>query len=275
MAESNSSSDQAGNLRKGFNNLAPTYDRLRFLRLCSARLAELAALPRGARVLDVATGTGEVALHAARAVGPTGQVVGVDLSPGMLERAREKLAGSDLGNLRFLEGDAARLQFPDQSFDYVLCASSLFFFPDHAGTLREWRRVLAPGGRVAFSSFGASFLQPLYDLWVARMGRRGLRPAPLPTELLSDPSTSQRLLVEAGFDAVEAKIEQLGYYLRTPEERWADIEAGLEGKPLLELDPAGREEIRAQHLTELAALATTEGIWLDVPALFFFGRKAD
>jgi len=269
-------------MRASFNDLAPTYDQLRFLQLCASRLAELAAIPTGARVLDVATGTGEAALNAAQSVGPSGQVVGVDLSPEMLALARRKLARIGLGHVEFREGDAENLNFSDQSFDFVLCSSSLFFMPDMLGVLQEWRRVLAPGGRVGFSSFGPTFLQPLRDLWEARLRRYGLTAASLPTHRLADLSICEQLLLEAGFTDIRAHSEQLGYYLRTAEERWEDIQAGLEGKPLLSLNPSQREQVKAEHLTELAALTTSGsqglpdgsyGIWVDVPAIFAFGQQ--
>ena len=71
-------------LRGGFNALAETYDMLRFVQVCARRLVELAALPPGAQVSDIATGTGWAAIAAAQHVGPTGRVLGVDLAPELL-----------------------------------------------------------------------------------------------------------------------------------------------------------------------------------------------
>lgn len=225
-------------------------------------------------MLDVATGTDAVALEAARRVGPTGTVLGVDLSSEMLALARRKLESAGLTGVEFREGDAVRLDLPDRSVDVVLCASSLFFVPDMPAALREWRRVLAPGGCAGFSSFGPSFLQPLRDLWTARMRQYGLTAASLPTHRLADAATCEALLREAGFTQIEVRSEQLGYYLPTPRGRWADIRAGLEGKPLLQLAPAQREQARAEHLAELTALTTAQGIWVDAPALFAVGRRS-
>jgi ubiquinone/menaquinone biosynthesis C-methylase UbiE len=272
MSSDEAPHDPSGQVRAVFKAFAATYDDLRFLKLCAGRLTELAVLCSGARVLDVATGTGIVALSAARIVGPTGRVVGVDLSPEMLARARHKLALTDLAQVEFREGDAQRLDLPDRSFDVVLCASSLFFVPDMAGALREWRRVLVPGGLAGFSSFGPTFLQPLRDLWEARLRRYGLQAAPLPTHRLADPDICRQLLVGAGFTHDHVCTEQLGGYIRTADERWTDIQAGPEGKPWLALDPAQREQARAEHFAELTALATPQGIWVDVPAIFALAR---
>jgi ubiquinone/menaquinone biosynthesis C-methylase UbiE len=274
MSELGDPEEYQRHVRAVFGALAATYDDLHFLQLCASRLTELAVLPAGARVLDMATGTGMVALGAAQIVGPTGRVVGLDLSPDMLARARHKLALTGLTNVEFREGDAQRLDLPDQSLDFVLCASSLFFVPDMLGALREWRRVLAPGGRVGFSSFGSTFLQPLRDLWEARLRRYGLTAAALPTHRLADPTICQQLLQEAGFTDVHVRTEQLGDYIRTADERWADIQAGPEGKPWLALDPDQREQARVDHLAELTALATPQGIWVDVPAIFAFAQQS-
>ena len=254
-----------------FDVLAHTYDEMRFLSLTAARLVELAQLPRGARVLDVATGTGEVALLAARAVGPSGAVIGIDLSPGMLGRARVKAAQAGLSQVEFREGDALRLDRPDESFDVVLSASSIFILPDMPAAVREWRRVLAPGGRVGFSSFGPAFLQPLQEMWAKHLRAHGLGGGAPPTERLTDAEACRDLLRQAGLTPLAVHSEQLGYFLRTVEERWLDIEVGLEGMALRQLDPGRREALRQAHLAELKGIATEEGVWVDVPALFAFG----
>jgi ubiquinone/menaquinone biosynthesis C-methylase UbiE len=254
-----------------FNRMAADYDTLRFVQVCAQRLLELATPPAGARVLDVATGTGIVALVAAEIVGPDGAVVGVDLAPEMLAQARQKLAAAGLTNVTFQQGDAERLDLPDQSFDAVLCASSLFFVPDMRAAVQEWRRVLAPGGYAAFSSFGSSFLQPLQSLWAARLEQYGVPPAALPTLRLADPAACEQLLHEAGFAEVQVRSEQLGYYLSS-KQRWAEICAGLEGMALGQLSPAQREQIEAEHLAELDARSTAQGVWVDVAAHISVGR---
>ncbi len=266
--------DPKQRLRAGFDNLAPTYDQLAFLQRSARRFGELAQLQPGAHVLDVATGTGEVALFAAQAVGPSGHVAAIDLSPAMLAQAQRKLDTAGQAQVALSEGDAAQLTFPDNSFDVVLCGAAVFFLPDMAAALREWRRVLRPAGLVGISSFGASFVQPLRALWEAQLATVGLSAAYLPTQRLGDAAACIQLLRETGY--VEAKVyeEQLGYHLPTVAARWDDIMAGLEGKPLLALPAAQQAHIRTQHLADLADLTGNAGLWVDVPALFAFARKA-
>ena len=174
MTETSVPDDQNRRVVANFNALAETYDIVRFTQVCARRLVDLAALPPGAQVLDVATGTGWAALAAAQHVGPTGRVLGVDLAPELLERARQKVAAAGLTHVEFRAGDAQRLDLGDQTFDVVLCASALFFVPDMLAALREWHRVLKPGGQVGFSGFGPTFRQPLRDLCEARLRQYGV-----------------------------------------------------------------------------------------------------
>ncbi len=276
MNETTVSDDRKRRVRTDFDALAATYDTLRFIQRCAGRVIECVAFPPDARVLDVATGTGWVAIAVARRVGPSGRVVGVDLAPEMLAHARRKPAAAGLSNVEFREGDAERLDFPDQCFDVVLCASSLFFVPDMVAALREWGRVLIPGGYVCFSGFGSTFHQPFRSLWNARLRRFGVSlPAPSPTYRLADPATCRQLLHEAGFAQIEVQSEQLGYYLRTAEEWWEENWATPMRMPLLQLSPERQAQFKREHLAEAAALATSKGLWVDVAANFALGRKQE
>lgn len=132
-----------------YDPVARSYDR--FTELFSGRLAErmlqLGAVSPSDEVLDVATGSGVVALRAARVTGTRGKVVGLDLSDGMLEAARAK-GSAAMAEVSFLKGDAEALEFPDGSFDVVLSLFGLFHFPRPEAAIAEMFRVLRPGGRL-------------------------------------------------------------------------------------------------------------------------------
>ncbi|BBZ37717.1 class I SAM-dependent methyltransferase [Mycobacterium conspicuum] len=115
-------------------------------------MAQLALKP-GEHVLDVATGTGDLALAEAAAVGPEGQVVGVDSCVPMLEVARRREHGGAGFQVDFQEGDAMRLHFPDATFDVVTIGFGLRNVADRGQALREFRRVLRPGGRLMVLDF--------------------------------------------------------------------------------------------------------------------------
>lgn len=122
--------------------------------VAAAALVRFAGVRTGQRVLDVATGTGVVALTAAR----TGaQAHGIDLTPGLVAQAKQNAALTGL-DATFSEGDAERLDFADASFDVVLSQFGHVFAPRPAVALAEMLRVLAPGGVIAFSTFPPELL---------------------------------------------------------------------------------------------------------------------
>ncbi len=125
-------------------------------------LVAAVAPPPGARVLDVATGTGMVAAELlARGRGIT--VVGLDQSPQMLAAARARFAGDD--RVELIEGEAERLPFAAESFDALTFTYLLRYVEDPAATLRELARVVKPGARVGSLEFGVPPLAPARAAW--------------------------------------------------------------------------------------------------------------
>lgn len=142
--------------RYGWDLAAQDYESLWQAQLSAAQAAMLsrASLAPGERVLDVACGTGLVALEAARAVGPDGRVLGIDLSGQMVDAARLRAHERGLSNADFVRMEAETLTLPDASFDVVLCALGLMYVPDPDQAVREMLRVLRPGGRLGLAVWG-------------------------------------------------------------------------------------------------------------------------
>ena len=144
----------------------------------AARLVRFAHVRAGQRVLDVATGTGVVALSAARL---GAEVTGLDLSPALLERARDNAGLAEVA-VTFQEGDAEALPFPDGSFDGVLSQFGHMFAPRADVATREILRVLRPGGTVAFSTWPPEHFVGRFFALAARYSPPpppGLSPPPL------------------------------------------------------------------------------------------------
>jgi demethylmenaquinone methyltransferase/2-methoxy-6-polyprenyl-1,4-benzoquinol methylase len=170
-------------VRAMFDRIAGLYDRMNTVMTAGLhhgwrrRAADLAALPLGGRALDVATGTGDLALELARRVGPSGTVVGCDFSEQMLVLARAKAQGQGLP-VRFEAGNALDLSYDDDTFDAATVGFGARNFSDLRRGLREMTRVVHPGGRVVVLEITPPDRPPLsilLELWfewvVPRLGR--------------------------------------------------------------------------------------------------------
>jgi len=142
--------------RYGWDLAAIDYESLWQAQLAEAQdaLLALASPAVGERVLDIACGTGLVSFGAARAVGPNGQVLGIDLSERMIDAAERRARDLGLSNCIFSRMDAETLALPDASIDVALCALGLMYMPDPEQALREMYRVLRPGGRMSLAVWG-------------------------------------------------------------------------------------------------------------------------
>jgi ubiquinone/menaquinone biosynthesis C-methylase UbiE len=256
-----------------FDRVADGYDReaLRFFPFVADRLiARLRPAP-GDKLLDVATGTGAVALAAAQAVGAAGRVTAIDLSEGMLSRLEAKLSKFGIANVDLHVMDAAALEFRRDYFHHVVCSFGLFFLPDMQAAARQWVRVTRLGGTVMFTTFGPGAFSPMMGLLRAGLADAGVE---LPAQRLAEAAECQALLRDAGLVDVEVHTEQHGYHLRSELEWWEVVwNSALRG-PCEQLSPVALEALRSAHLAEVARLKTTNGLWLDIETHFALGRKS-
>lgn len=176
------------------------------------RVMELVEARPGMRILDLACGPGNLSRRLAAMVAPEGEVVGVDLAPGMIDLANR--AGTS--NARFQVMDIERLEFDDATFDAAVCGHGLQFVPDLGRALREARRVLRAAGRLA-ASVPASRREGSAWATLDAVVDRWLPPAPTlidqhPTrEIVSDPGSFRQAALDAGFATagVEAVDEEV------------------------------------------------------------------
>jgi ubiquinone/menaquinone biosynthesis C-methylase UbiE len=258
-----------------FNQIAAGYDReaLRFFPYAADRLiARLKPAP-GIKILDIATGTGVVALAAAQAVGAAGRVVGIDIAEGMLAQAEKKIRQFGIANVDLHTMDAMQLDFRSAYFDSVVCSYGLFFLPDIPAALREWKRVLKPAGGLMFTSFGTAAFHPMIDLFMARFEHFCPGAHPVVAAKLNTPEQCRDLLVAAGYADVAVTSEPLGYHLKGAADWWEVVyNSGLRG--LLDQLPVDtRFTFQQEHMEEVNRLMTAQGLWLNAETLFSFGRK--
>ncbi|MEE9494198.1 MAG: class I SAM-dependent methyltransferase [Gammaproteobacteria bacterium] len=260
-----------------FNQVSTLYDceATRFFTFCGERLVNVVKPEAGTKLLDVATGTGAVAVPMAQAIGPEGRVTGIDLSAGMLGKAEANIKKIGLNNIDLFEMDAENLDFNDASFDSVVCSYGLFFMPDMLAALQEWRRVVRPAGKVVFTSFETTAFQPMMDGFLEKMAATGVD---VPTgrfgsHLIESVEHCRQLLQQAGLENINVHTAQLGYHLAN-EADWWTIVTNTAMRHLLEKIPADRQEqFRVEHLDFVKSQMSTEGLWLDVDTRFAVGHR--
>lgn len=258
-----------------FNLVSKLYDNpsLRFFPSCANKMVDYAKIKRGQKVLDIATGTGMVAIAAAQAVSNEGRVQAIDLSENMINQAQENLNRAGLSNVDFHVMDAENLEFKNNSFDVITCSYGLFFMPDMSAALQSWLRVLKPGGKIIFSSFAPSAFVPLSEIFINNLAEYEIFP-PTPRWLqLAEEKLCKTILQENGFIESQVTQTQLGYHLKESKDWWQAVQsAGYRGL-YEQLPQEHRADFKEKHLTDVEKLMTDKGLWLDVQTLFSTATK--
>lgn len=210
-------------------------------------------LQAGNRVLDVCCGSGASAIPAALQVGSTGYVLGVDIAESLLELGRKKSQEQGLDNIEFRCGDFEHLGLPDHSFDAIVCVFGIFFVPDMVVAVRELLRMLPRGGKLAITSWGENVFEPANKVfWNAiETERPDLYKKFTPWDRISEPSSLQALLLEAGATQVEVFTEKGFHQLNSPEDWWTIVMGGGLRGTIDQLDIATRERIRQTNIEYL------------------------
>jgi ubiquinone/menaquinone biosynthesis C-methylase UbiE len=179
--------------------------------LVAERLVDSADLHAGSHVLDVATGSGNAAIAAAR-LGC--EVVGVDYVPALLDRGRQRAAAEGL-DVALLEGDAEALPFPDRSFDAVTSVFGSMFAPDHRRAASELLRVCRPGGTIALASWTPDgFIGQLFRT----VGAHLPPPAGVPSPMLWGTEAHLRELFGDGISSLDVAERTFTFRFRSAEE---------------------------------------------------------
>lgn len=255
-----------------FNRVCQDYDHpaLRFFPLTADRMvAHLQPRP-GWKVLDVATGTGALAVALAQAVGEGGRVMAIDLAQGMLARAEQHVQKMAVTNVDLLQMDAEEPEFRSQYFHAVTCSFGLFFLPDMAKALAQWSRVTRPGGTILFSSFTANAFAQLGACLFEDLEAAGvdLSQKVLASERLKDEAVCRDLLLAAGLHNVKQEVVQMGYHLRDADEWWQVVWGSAMRGLVEQVEEAQREAFRRRHLERVSQLASDKGVWMDVEVRF-------
>jgi SAM-dependent methyltransferase len=228
---------------------------------------DLAAVQPGERVLDIGCGSGTTSLLLAERVGPSGRVLGIDLSAPMLDVARRR--AREATAVEFVQADVTDYSFEQQSFDLAFSQFGVMFFADPVAAFRNFRGALKVTGRLAF----ACWRHPFEHLW-AFVPESAAKPF-LPPSPPADPNAPGRysfqnqdriksVLLQAGFHAPEIqKFDTQTFAGATPEEAAASaIDAGPLQRTLADVDADTRKKIRAAVTERLAKEMGPDGIYL-------------
>jgi ubiquinone/menaquinone biosynthesis C-methylase UbiE len=240
--------------RSAYDAAADRYDdsALGFWARSGERTIERLGLQPGMRVLDVACGSGASTLPAARRVGPTGKVIGVDLSDQMLAMGRDKARRAHLDQIEFRLGDMSSTGFPDASFDAVVCVFGVSFAPDMERLVAELWRMVKPGGRLAVTTWGPRLWAPLYDVWreAVRHERADLVSDFRPWYRITTPTAVADLLRSAGVprEALRVLPEFDVWPLRSAHDWWSIVMGSGLRWTMDQLPPDAVERVRRTNL---------------------------
>lgn len=238
-----------------------------------------ASLRRGEHVLELAAGPGGVGIAAAELVGPDGAVVLSDIAAEMIAIAARRAQDCGLTNVTTRELDLERIDYPDGSFDAVLCREGLMLVPDPPAAVQEVRRVLRPAGRAVFAVWGARERNPwlgiLLDAVTSQLG------TPFPPPGLPGPFSLQahgaleELLTAAGYRDVAISEVPAPMHVASLEEWWSVVPslAGPLAQLLASLPGQVVAAIRTEAVVNLAGFATPDGFELPGVSIVGAGRR--
>lgn len=272
-------SDEAGKVDDGiagvFGRAAATFDRLGFFSHFGERLVECSQLNAGSSVLDVATGRGALAFPAAKRVGPHGRVIGTDISPEMLRETARDVQSGHWQNIELQQMDAEQLQYPDGTFDCVLCGFALWFFPHPDRALRQFYRVLKPGGCLALTTWA-------HDSPMQNLQRETLRPYLIPPSKPDSAEKKQRFDTKEQLEAalrqarfLDAKVftDDFKAIVAGEEPFWEQLWAGGNRRHLERMPASTLQVVKADYYQRLQKLRQPNGIQAVYRAMFALASK--
>jgi ubiquinone/menaquinone biosynthesis C-methylase UbiE len=225
------------------------------------RLVDVAGVALGEAVLDVATGRGAALFPAVERVGRRGRVVGIDVAPGMVNETRAAIERRGIANAEIRLMDAEALALDAGSFDRVLCSFAVFWFPNLDRALAEMRRVLRPGGTLAFAfTRGADPRWTWYADRLREMGALDGLPPPPGRPGIRQPNALATALREAGFADPGETVEEAELYYPDAEAWWSALWTHGDRVSLERLSPGQVERLKADCLPLAQALAGPHGI---------------
>ena len=220
----------------------------------------------GQTILDVAAGPGDTGFVAAQLLGSQGKLISTDFAEKMVDAARARAEQLGVTNVEFRVMDAERMDLPDDHVDGVLCRWGFMLMLDPAAAMRETRRVLRPGGKLAFSVWGT----PQDNIWVTLIGmvltQRGTPPQSDPFGpggifSLSEHDRIRELLTDAGYAQIEIEDMPVSWDHRDFDALWSYISemSGVISTIIADLDDDEIASLRADIKTAAETFRSGDG----------------
>ncbi len=273
-----------------FDGAASTYGQVgpRFFSHFGRRVVEIAQIPSGSKVLDVATGRGALLYPAAEAVGPKGKVIGIDLSANMVQETNKELARKKISpNVEVCLMDAEHLQFSGELFDYVLCGFAIFFFPQLYKAMAEFHRVLKPAGRICVSTFDKLFYKEWS--WFNEIVKNYLPSEHEETQenktdtesqpVFDTPEGLKVILNSAEFDNIQIFTETAEFIYETEEEFWSSLWSHGVRRTLEEIEKKtgkkGLQKFKIDVFNKISTIKLTDGLHQLIPVHIGLASKPE
>lgn len=262
-------------VQTAFDEAAEGYDNpaLRFFDNTARELVKSVPLKGREQVLDVATGTGKVALEAARRL-KLGLVTGIDLSEGMLSQARRKAATEGLTNVIFSQEDVDRTAFRPDQFDGLFCSFGVHFWENMEASLARLIKFLKSGAFVAITSFAKGSFEPQSGLTLKRFTDYGIKlPATYTWEKLDTEAKCRDLFTKLDLKQIRIKRAQTGHTLTNVAEWWDLVRYTGFRAFLNKMTPEQIAKFRSENEAEIAQMAGPDGIRINVDTFFVVAQK--
>jgi len=262
------------NIEKAFDDSAPIYDRVgpAIYEPFGRRLVDWLSIKPGTKMLDIATGTGAVLLPAARLLGSKGHITGIDLSDGLLRQAEALARAEGLTNVELRKMDAEHLELHDQTFDFVTCAFSLYFFPNMEAALREMHRVCKPGGWLGLTVFDRTPppFDPLFPIAIQQFAAYQGKVWMPPHGMSFAPEELEGFLKRYGWKSIETHSQKVTFIYTSEEDIWAFMPLQF---ALMDADEGTRTQFKEEFLARLRPLFRSDGLHVSAAVAYAKGHR--